>query len=94
MSLLIKGLKMPENEYMDIRIFRDGTALIATGKKPYYREFEAVDVLTPHGRLIDADEQIKLAKKWIPHPDAYIEKRNADMVYYLEQADTVIEAEE
>jgi hypothetical protein len=55
MSVLIKGLDMPETEYMDIRIYRDGTAVIAIGKKPYYREFETVEVPTPHGRLIDAD---------------------------------------
>ena len=53
MSVLIKGLDMPETEYMDIRIYRDGTAVIAIGKKPYYREFETVEVPTPHGDLID-----------------------------------------
>ena len=52
MSVLIKGLEMPETGYMDVRIFRDGTAAIATGTKPYYRKFEAVDVPAPHGRLI------------------------------------------
>lgn len=55
MNVLIKGLEMPETGYMDVRIFRDGTATIATGTKPYYREFEAVDVSAPHGRLIYAD---------------------------------------
>ena len=48
MSLLIKKLKLPENEYIDIRIFRDGTAVIATGRKPYYREFTVVEVPTPN----------------------------------------------
>lgn len=84
MSLIIKGVDMPKScggcFVGDRTICRDGCPL---GKIP-----------TPHGRLIDADEQIKIAKKWIPHPDAYIGKRNADIVYYLEQADTVIEAEE
>ena len=36
MSVLIKGLEMPETEYMDVRIFRDGTATLATGTKPLF----------------------------------------------------------
>jgi hypothetical protein len=48
MSVLIKGLEMPETEYMDVRIFRDGTATIATGTKPYYRELKAEPVR--HGK--------------------------------------------
>jgi len=52
MSVLIKGLEMPETEYMDIRIYRDGTAVIALGKKPYYREFKAEPVR--HAKLLDA----------------------------------------
>ena len=55
MSVLIKGLEMPETEYMDVRIFRDGTATIATGTKPYYREFDAEPVR--HGKWIKADSQ-------------------------------------
>lgn len=95
MGIYIKNIDIPtEQEYIDIRIHADGTVTMPIGKHPYYRQLEITRVPTPHGRLIDADEQVKLTKKWIPHPDAYIEKRNADIVYYLEQADTVIEAEE
>ena len=56
MSVLIKGLDMPEKEYIDVRIFKDGTATIATGEKPYYRELKVVEVPTPHGGLIDSEE--------------------------------------
>ena len=51
MSVLIKGLEMPETEYIDVRIFRDGTATIATGTKPYYRELKAKPV--KHGKWIE-----------------------------------------
>ena len=51
MSVLIKGLEMPETEYMDVRIFRDGTATLATGTKPYYRELKAEPVR--HGEWIE-----------------------------------------
>ena len=54
MSVLIKGLEMPETEYIDVRIFRDGTAAIATGTKPYYRELKAEPVR--HGKWIEPDE--------------------------------------
>lgn len=54
MSVLIKGLEMPETEYIDVRIFRDGTAAIATGTKPYYRELKAEPVR--HGKWIETDE--------------------------------------
>ena len=50
MSVLIKGLEMPETEYMDVRIFRDGTATLATGTKPYYRELKAEPVR--HGKWL------------------------------------------
>ena len=50
MSVLIKVLEMPETEYVDVRIFRDGTATIATGTKPYYRELKAEPVR--HGEWI------------------------------------------
>ena len=46
-----------------------------------------------HGRLIDADEEIKCARKWIEHPDKYISQRNKDFIYYLGKAETVIEAD-
>ena len=58
MSVLIEGMDMPETEYMDVRIFRDGTATIATGEKPYYRELKVVEVPTPHGNLVDLDAMV------------------------------------
>ena len=56
MSVLIKGMEMPKNyKYVDVRIFRDGTATTASAEKPFYKEMDVVEVHTPHGRLIDAD---------------------------------------
>lgn len=46
-----------------------------------------------HGKLIDADEEIKCAKKWIDHPDKYISQRNKDFIYYLETTEAVIPAD-
>lgn len=46
-----------------------------------------------HGRLIDADKEIKCARKWIEHPNQYISQRNKDFIYYLEKTEAVIEAD-
>ena len=46
----------------------------------------------PHGRLVDADDIEKRIKMWLDHPDEYIRKRNQDMLYYIQQEDTVIDA--
>ena len=62
MSLLIKGMEMPTDDYIDIRVFPGGkcenariaTATTATAEHPFYRTFDVVE-LPPHGRLIDAD---------------------------------------
>lgn len=51
MSVLIKGMKMPKDGcHHTITIYSDGT--VAIGKANNY---EAIEVPTPHGRLIDAN---------------------------------------
>ena len=56
MSILIKGVKMPKGEKEGLFIaIHDGKAYRVGTKE----ELEAVEVPTPHGRLIDADAEIK-----------------------------------
>lgn len=51
MSILIKGMDMPEDaHHHTITIYSDGT--VATGKPNNYK---AIEIETPHGRLADAD---------------------------------------
>ena len=54
MSVLIKGMKMPQSGYVDVRIFAEGHANIAVAYKPFYEELPVIEI-PPHGRLIDAD---------------------------------------
>lgn len=54
MSILIPGMEMPKDGYIDVRLFSDGCAYIQTGEPPYYRAFKAIE-LPPHGRLGDLD---------------------------------------
>ena len=68
MSILIKRLfgkdmPMPQEGYVDIRIhFKSGKlryVTMPTGEDPFYAIFD-VEKLPPHGRLIDADEMIRI----------------------------------
>lgn len=54
MSIFISGTEMPaEREWVDVRIFRDGTAIV-TGERAHREECKVI-YLPPHGRLVDAD---------------------------------------
>ena len=56
MSVLIKNLSIPQNGYVNVTIFPDGKATVSKNEPPYYYiDFEAVDVPTPHGDLIDRE---------------------------------------
>ena len=59
MSILIKGIDMPKcsNEDIMVVIRRDKAEVWQTGYKE--RTVEAIQIPTPHGRLIDASELIK-----------------------------------
>ena len=58
MSILIKGMEMPQgNSTINVLIYADGT--VYTGHVNDSR-YSAVSVTTPHGRLIDADEMIRI----------------------------------
>lgn len=96
MDVLIKGMNMPKScKDCDLAKHFDG---YNENDCPFnafsYYDCPLAGVPTPHGKLIDADELIRIAKKWIDHPDPYISKRNKDFIYFLEKADAVIEAEE
>lgn len=62
MSILIKGMEMPKDyKYVDVRIFRDGTATTASAEEPFYKEMDVVEVPTPHGDLIYREYAIAAA---------------------------------
>ena len=48
-----------------------------------------------HGRLIDADEMVKHIKPWTGSnaPTKYIRDRNLEFIHYLQNAETVLDAE-
>jgi hypothetical protein len=62
-DILIRGMEMPkmlcgEPCYVDVRIFADGSVVMAKAAPPYYQKFEAVPLPEGHGRLIIKDGEI------------------------------------
>lgn len=91
MAILIKGMEMPKNGYVDIRICYDGTIHrhIGFGDYNVMKGKEAVE-LPPHGRLIDADALLQ-HEVAIPSDGGYLR-----VIYssYVRNAPTIIEAED
>lgn len=93
MTVLIKGIEMPpdiEGAEVIIHIKPDGTVFDMRG---VHLQAQAVEVPTPHGRLIDADELMKVVYSEL----SYGEEALWAMIFcdgFIGPAPTVIEAEE
>lgn len=88
MSIFIKGLNVPNKYPVKVIINPTGEAFVDYG--PYFETLEAVDVLAPHGRLIDADELIVFEA----HVDGAQNGLRFVPAEFIEDAPTIIEAEE
>ena len=87
MSILIKGLKLPPVGIRQCIVsFVDNCLLITDVCGKTLFESEYVEVPTPHGRLIDADEIEKCVHEWYDVGEYVF----ADTI---RNADTIIEAE-
>ena len=54
-DILIKNMGIPKDyKYVDVRIFRDGTATTSTAENPFYKKMDVIEV-PKHGRLIIED---------------------------------------
>ena len=93
---------MSENKKIKLIIEVDEKLVCEGFERPFTEEERNILIRTigngtplpkGHGRLVDADEEIKYARKWIKHPNQYISQRNKDFIYYLEKAETVIPAD-
>lgn len=98
MSILIKGMEMPEagEHVLLLHVYHDGTASIIGAHRHYKNEpFEIVPV-PPHGRLIDADAVTDAAMEDIlGWEDAGCDRSDyrAFLDNYIEDAPTIIPAE-
>lgn len=57
MGIYIRGVDLPRDEWLDIRVRADGPSEAATKEHPYWREIEAVQVDEPDGGLISRSEK-------------------------------------
>lgn len=91
MSILIKGMDMPTAQQgcMTIRIYRAGEC-VSHPQGTLIKGVEAVEVRTPHGRLIDADA-LEDSEMWDEDECEYARIFYADDI---DNAPTIIEAEE
>ena len=97
MSLILKGVDMPKekDEALLLLILGDGTVAEKIGSDRYEEmtDTKAIQIPTPHGRIIDADELKKRLygyERWTGIDEApyeYAEKEVYD-------APTILEAEE
>lgn len=92
MSILIKGMEMPER--MDLLRFNTDILghMQATNVNEEEGWFEVVEI-PPHGRLIDADKLLKEAKR-LSGPMTGDGWDNWGVYALIERQPTVIEAEE
>ena len=96
MSILIKGIDLPkEGEKITLAIFHDGD--IVSYKYWLPKEAEAIQIPTPHGRIIDADLFEEIIKDSVPawtigvKIPTYGDMDIMDKIYYMP---TILEAEE
>lgn len=95
MSILIKNMEMPHDcevcpclQYFPVGTFACGVTHTMIGIGDKLKDCPLVEVPTPHGRLIDADELEKDAE-WSDYYDEY----TAYSECQIGHAPTVIEAE-
>lgn len=82
MSILIKGLNIPKDDELILRITPDGKVAPYDKLFGYRNKYKAIDIPS-HGRLIDAD---KMVKEY--HNGSF------DVVKVVKAMPTIIEAEE
>ncbi len=96
MSILIKGMEMPPSDKALIMAYKDGRFIWIDLESEKTYQYEAVEVPTPHGRLIDADDANSYAYDILEtchdmHP--WEAAREMQKIFFRD-APTVIEAEE
>lgn len=95
MSILIKGLDMPKDgNSIDISVQDSGAVLVKSSEGYYeYKGNIAVEIPTPHGRLIDESKVV--SRMLDSYMNAGLHGEDYKKVCkYIKQAPTILEAEE
>lgn len=99
MAIYIKGMEMPKDYSVIVKIFPDGRV----GTIPYVQWFK-VDLIPgthavpvpPHGRLIEESKVLYIVSEWCPDDDGSVGKVGdlREMLDEIEALPTIIPAEE
>lgn len=89
MSILISGLNLPKDGELIFRITPDGNVAPKTSKG-FINSYVAVEVPTPHGRLIDADEILN--RQWIK--ETFDDCSILNLKWQVDHSPVVIDAED
>lgn len=104
MSLILKGIDMPKDGEMHrINIYDNGNTYITTSNmlcETDRKDVEAIQIPTPHGRLIDGDKLRATLRRWTE--DEWNQKASPvswayayeDIIDLIDDAPTILEAEE
>ncbi len=94
MSLIIQGMKLPTTGRVDISIDAKGKIYSKTPGLAFWK-YSAVEIPTPHGRLIDADK-LKEKRETMCWKDEFYMTHESDFIdsRYIANAPTILEAEE
>jgi hypothetical protein len=91
-DVLIKDMEIPKDyKYVDVRIFRDGTATISSAEEPFYKKMDVIE-LPPHGKLIDADAMNEKYGDWYTE-EGTEEGFIGTLKYLIAEQPIIIEAE-
>lgn len=94
MSLILKGIDMPKDNDMNITITKDGRIY---WDNKYHMIAQAVEISTPHGRIIDDDLLKELIKDSIPTYEIGVKiptYGDMDIMDKIAAVPTILEAEE
>ena len=86
MSIILKGIDLPSKP-TQIRIYPNGIIFCANNDGMYVPKYQAIQIPTDHGRLIDGDE---LKANYTEDDDVYTPWLRKD----IDNAPTILESEE
>jgi hypothetical protein len=97
-SILIDGVEMPQEKKITLTIFPDGRVYENHGERLWGNGKDCVPwnavPVPPHGRLIDADALMAKDRQIYRSDGAAIGIRRCIELYEIDDAPTIIEAEE
>lgn len=95
MSLMIKGINLPDKgDVICLEIYSDGSVWDKSNWEPHPPKASAIQIPKDHGRLIDGDALENIINYDLLHRDKDNGFSTKSIWSYIEDAPTILEAEE